>query len=118
MKRYIKASEEMESNLSFDFSYKGDTYDRYAVESIAEDALEPYECVGFDFVPMTEWYTGYNTKYPNISQCNVTFIHDDYSNAGDYKRASDFIKQVERKLQIGLVELGVSLEGMDIHSID
>lgn len=43
MKRYVKSATEHQSNLSFDFSWKGATYDRFAVEAVAEDALAPYE---------------------------------------------------------------------------
>lgn len=46
MKRYVKSATEHQSNLSFDFSWKGATYDRLAVEAVAEDALAPYECSG------------------------------------------------------------------------
>ena len=110
MKRYIKSNSDIqyESNLSFDFSWKGNTYDELSVEQVAEDALDPYECAGYEFISMSEQYDGYEHIYPNVSQCNITFIHD-----GNYDADA-----IETKLEDGLEKLGMCLEGMDFQSID
>ena len=109
MKRYVKSStEEHQSNLSFDFSWAGNTYDKSAVEQVAEDALDPYVCAGYDFVSMSVQYNGYEHMYPNVSQCNITFIHD-----GNYDADA-----IETKLENGLEKLGMCLEGLDFQYID
>ena len=108
MKRYIRSTTEYRSNLSFDFSWPGDSYNELAVERVAEDALEPFECAGSDFLSMTEQYDGYDPMYENVSQCNITFIHDGHYNA----------KEIENRLEDSLVNLGMCLEGLDFQSID
>lgn len=109
MKRYVKSNtyDERQSNLSFDFSWS-DKYSEIDIEEAVSDALSPYDYSGIDFVSMTDQYKGYNTTYPQVSQCNITFIHD-----GKYNP-----KLIERALSRNLEELGFALEGIDFHSID
>lgn len=108
MKRYIKSSESHQSNLSFDFSWRGDTYDEFAVLDVAEAALSPFECLGSQFLSMTEQYDGYDTMYENVSQCNITFEHDGYYNPD----------KIERSIAHNLETLGMCLERIDFQSID
>lgn len=115
MKRQIiNASTELErSNLSFDFSWRDD-YDWSTIEDIAWEALEPYEVLGLDIISMTEQYDGYDHEYPNVSQCNVTFEHDDY----DYTTAASVEDKIEFKLAECLARNGMALEGLSFESID
>lgn len=106
MKRYIKSSNEVQSNLSFDFSWPDD-YDEMTVLDVAEAALEPYPIEGYEFISMNEQYDGYDKAYDNVSQLNVTFTHD-----GAYDGEA-----IESKLDDGLSKLGLSLEGVDFQSL-
>lgn len=73
---------------------------------------------------MTEQYDGYDTVYENVSQCNITFnwfdnsIYDTNSWNNTYKTAQNFEKLVEKRLEKGLANLGMCLEGLSFQSIE